>query len=223
MDHDDLARLLNELGSRLSAGHIEADIFIVGGSAMALAYDSRRSTSDIDAIVRPSDVVMAEASAMAMDLGLEKNWLSEGVIDKMHGLADDPDPIDWTELAPDLTVRVRIGSPEYLLAMKAMSDRRSETDRDDAAVLCNILGITREREVEEIVRTFWGKNPLGSQELFVEDIIERAETMRTEGVRAGLDDLGRPSSPPRGGRCGWWMPLAKRTCSQPRGHGGQHR
>jgi len=39
-----------------------ADVYIFGGAAMALAYDARRATRDIDAVFHPHGVVQAEAS-----------------------------------------------------------------------------------------------------------------------------------------------------------------
>lgn len=37
------------LGDRLAAKGVVADLYVFGGAAMALAYDARRSTRDIDA------------------------------------------------------------------------------------------------------------------------------------------------------------------------------
>lgn len=215
LDRGRIGELLRELGRRLEALGIRADIFVVGGSAMALAYDARRSTSDIDAIIHPSQPVLAEARRMADELGLAPNWLSDAVIDTIHGLRGDPDPIDWTELAPGSLVRVRIGSPEFLLAMKAMTTRRSTVDLEDAAFLCVLLGIVREEQVAEVVREYWGRVDVGSQELFFEDIVERASHLRT--------DTDRHVASSSSGRCGHWMPVARRSCTLPSGHAGQHR
>jgi len=44
---------------------------------MALAYDPRRATRDIDAIFKPHGVVVEEAQAVAEELGLPRWWLNE--------------------------------------------------------------------------------------------------------------------------------------------------
>jgi hypothetical protein len=44
---------------------------------MALAYDSRRATRDIDAVFQPHGIVLTEAAAVAKDLGLPPWWLNE--------------------------------------------------------------------------------------------------------------------------------------------------
>ncbi len=59
------AILLAELGERLVGRGIEAEIYVVGGAAMMLAYDRTRVTRDIDAVGVPQEEVDAEAAAMA--------------------------------------------------------------------------------------------------------------------------------------------------------------
>src|SRR5580704_11754007 len=56
---------------------VVADIFVVGGAAMALAYDATRVTRDIDATFVPHGVVIEEARRVADDLGLPYWWLNE--------------------------------------------------------------------------------------------------------------------------------------------------
>jgi hypothetical protein len=50
---------------------------VVGGAAMALAYDATRVTRDIDATFVPHGVVIDEARHVADDLGLPYWWLNE--------------------------------------------------------------------------------------------------------------------------------------------------
>jgi hypothetical protein len=54
-----------------------ADLFIVGGAAMALAYDANRVTRDVDATFVPHGVVLEEARNMADAMGLPPWWLIE--------------------------------------------------------------------------------------------------------------------------------------------------
>ena len=44
----ELERAFTNLGERLARRGVVADIFIVGGAAMALAYDAARVTRDVD-------------------------------------------------------------------------------------------------------------------------------------------------------------------------------
>jgi hypothetical protein len=56
---------------------VVADRYIFGDAAMALVYDARRATRDIDAVSQPHVVVLDEASAVAVELGLPTWWLKE--------------------------------------------------------------------------------------------------------------------------------------------------
>jgi len=47
---------------------VVADVFIVGGAAMALAYDATRVTRDVDSLFVPHGVVLEEARNVAQEL-----------------------------------------------------------------------------------------------------------------------------------------------------------
>jgi hypothetical protein len=65
----ELERAFTALGERLVRRGVVADIFIVGGAAMALAYDAARVTRDVDAMFKPHGIVHEEAMQVANDLG----------------------------------------------------------------------------------------------------------------------------------------------------------
>ncbi len=50
---------------------------VVGGAAIALAYDERRSTRDIDAVFVPKMHVYRAAARVAADRGLPVGWLND--------------------------------------------------------------------------------------------------------------------------------------------------
>ena len=49
----EMERAFTALGERLARRGVVADVFVVGGAAMALAYDATRVTRDIDATFVP--------------------------------------------------------------------------------------------------------------------------------------------------------------------------
>ena len=73
----DLERAFTALGERLARRDVVADVFVVGGAAMALAYDASRVTRDVDARFLPHGIVLEEARRVADDLGLPPWWLNE--------------------------------------------------------------------------------------------------------------------------------------------------
>jgi len=146
--------LLAELGERLVGRGIEAEIYVVGGAAMMLAYDRTRVTRDIDAVGVPQEVVDAEAAAMAADRrDLPADWLNARVLPLLPR-SIDADRIEVLG-APGITVNV--ASPRYLLAMKARSGR-SDRDLDDIWVLFQILGLTDVEHVWSICDEVWGED-----------------------------------------------------------------
>jgi hypothetical protein len=77
LDRATLTEALRRLGERLAYRGIVADLYVFGGAAMALAYDLRRSTRDVDALIQPHGAVLAEAESVALEMGLPRWWLNE--------------------------------------------------------------------------------------------------------------------------------------------------
>lgn len=89
MGRADLERAFTALGDRLGRRGVVADLFVVGGAAMALAYDATRVTRDVDALFVPHGVVVEESRAVADELGLPPWWLNEQASVYVSG-KDDP-------------------------------------------------------------------------------------------------------------------------------------
>ena len=77
LDRAGIEEAFRRLGDRLARRGVVADLYVLGGAAMALAYDSRRATRDVDALFKPHGIVVEEALAVAAELGLPRWWLNE--------------------------------------------------------------------------------------------------------------------------------------------------
>lgn len=77
LDRASIEEVFRRLGERLVRRGVVADLYVFGGAAMALAYDSRRATRDVDALFKPHGIVHEEALAVAAELGLPRWWLNE--------------------------------------------------------------------------------------------------------------------------------------------------
>lgn len=77
-DQSSLLEAFRVLYFELGRSAVRAQVFVVGGAAVALAYDERRATVDVDAVFAP----------VAEQLGLEEDWLNDGAKSFMPG----PDP-----------------------------------------------------------------------------------------------------------------------------------
>lgn len=151
---EEVKDLLRELARRLQTLGVAADIYLVGGAAIAVEYSSRRSTTDIDAVYQPEQTVNEVAHAMANDMGLDPKWLNNSAKAWMPNATDAEAAV--VPVADNLTLRV--ASPRFLLAMKMAAGR----DRDiyDIAVLCNVLGIQSAQEAAEIALELYGENSM---------------------------------------------------------------
>jgi Nucleotidyltransferase of unknown function (DUF6036) len=58
LDRKAIEAAFRRLGDRLARRGIVADIYVFGGAAMALTYNARRATHDIDAVFQPHGVVL---------------------------------------------------------------------------------------------------------------------------------------------------------------------
>ncbi|WP_139738368.1 DUF6036 family nucleotidyltransferase [Actinomyces wuliandei] len=130
-------RLLGLLGlveEGLARRGEHAVLFVVGGAAMALAYDAARSTRDVDALFRPAPVVREVVEEVAAREGLEADWVNDAAKGFLPG--DDPEARTVLEARHLL---VQVASPAYLLAMKIHSGR-GRRDMDDAVRLAVLTG-----------------------------------------------------------------------------------
>jgi hypothetical protein len=72
LDRAELERAFTAPGERLACRGVVADVFIVGGAAMAPAYDATRVTRDVDARFVQPGIVLEEARRVADGLGLPR-------------------------------------------------------------------------------------------------------------------------------------------------------
>lgn len=222
--------LLTELGADLHARGVRAELFIVGGAAMSLAYNTRRATRDVDAVFEPKIQIIEAAARVAARHGLPKNWLN----DAMKGFLPGNDPNQRAVLsAPGINVSVP--SPEYLLALKVAA-ARVDRDADDIRTLARMCGAKSADEVLRITeRIMGGRQPLLPktqflvQELFPpipspwESLKSRVARWAQQRAEANAARPPKPPTPPLfSGRCG--APTRNgRPCRKRRGSCPVHR
>ena len=79
MDRSQIDEALRELSEELDRQGVIARIYLVGGAAMVLAYESRFTTDDVDGSGYPTDAVLAAAQQIAERRGLQPDWLHDSV------------------------------------------------------------------------------------------------------------------------------------------------
>lgn len=164
---------------------------------MALAYDARRATVDVDAIFVPAAEVRNAAVRVAERLELEADWLNDGAKAFMPG----PDPAKIGVFEGD-HLSVAAASPRYPLAMKLLASRL-ERDRDDIRFLYDLCGFSTADEGLELVESTYPNSAIAPRvQLLLEEMfprhdkqIEQPKTLRRESPASNSDRPTRTRAP----------------------------
>jgi Nucleotidyltransferase of unknown function (DUF6036) len=176
-NRDQIIELLTELGRRLSAKGVAGRLYVVGGAAMALEFETRRATRDIDAIFHPPTTVADEAASMATDLGLSPGWLSAAAQAFVPLRDADPVSLDVEGL------QIALSSPANLLAMKMAAGRPQ--DVTDLVVLFRHLKIKSPQQAVDMAERIYGPDsvvlsePRESLLLLAESVLARVRAANT--------------------------------------------
>lgn len=164
MTRDEIVDALTDVGRVLDGRGLTGEVYLVGGAAIALAYDARRSTRDVDAVFEPKIAVYEAADQVARERGLPPGWLNDAV----KGFLAGPDP----EAASVLDVpglRAMAASARMLLALKVLAHRVGE-DEDDVRLLARELGLTRPEQVLAVAEQTFGDRLEPAARFFVEEL-----------------------------------------------------
>jgi hypothetical protein len=166
MDRKEIIAALTALAGELERRGTSAEMYVVGGAAIALAFDERRATRDIDAVFEPKNLVYEAAATVADRLDLPPGWLNDAV----KGFLESEDPA----AAPVLDLpglRVLAASPEILLALKVLAHRVGE-DEEDVRLLASELGLTSADQVLALAERTYGDRLGPAAQFFVEELFE---------------------------------------------------
>lgn len=172
MRRDEILRALAALGADLAERGLVADLYVVGGAAIALAYDERRATRDIDAVFVPKNEVYAAATRVAAALDLPDGWLNDAV----KGFLQGPD--NFPTMALDMPgLRCEVASAETILVLKCLAHRLGE-DEEDIALLAAQLHLSTADQVLDLVEQVGHPRLLTSQvELFVRAVMDDTDSL----------------------------------------------
>ncbi len=165
MDRAEIVDALTALAGALQARGVTGELYMVGGAAIAMCFDERRSTRDIDAVFEPKLLVYEAAAEIAERRRLPVGWLNDAV---KGFLVPDPEASPVLEL-PGL--RCLVASTRILLALKVLAHRIGE-DEDDVRLLARELGLTDAGTVLELASEVFGDRLDAGARFFVEQIFD---------------------------------------------------
>lgn len=138
---DEIIRYLEEINKQLACRNIHGEIILCGGAALALAYNARDATFDIDALYRPKDEIKEIIDTISCKNKLNSHWLNDDV---SMFFTENVTSSAYRSLS-NLTIKVV--DAKSLLAMKLISARPYTNDLHDSVTLMKTLNI---KEVEEL-------------------------------------------------------------------------
>lgn len=126
---------------------MRAELYVVGGSAMVLEYDSNRATRDVDCVITKGQHAVYQAvQTIAQEHGLPEDWLNEAAA-VTHLIPEDPDRDARTSFTGSNLI-VRTASPDRMIAMKIAASRA--VDIDDLHELLPQSNIKDGKEAKEL-------------------------------------------------------------------------
>lgn len=193
LDAAGITRLLEALDRELAARGTTADVYLVGGAAIALSFDATRTTRDLDAVFVPTSEVRAAAVAVAHVNGLAEDWLNDAV----KGFVPPGTDAHQRVVFESPHLRVAVAGAEHLLAMKVAA-ARVEQDREDLALLVHALGITTADQALDIARTCLGPGyPIPPRAMYLLEEIFQITNPTANPPEASPRQESKHDQPPR--------------------------
>lgn len=166
-DRTAIRGLFEELAIRLQRRGVRANIYVFGGAAMAMLFDDRRVTRDIDGVIlHGHGPLTEEVRDIARERGLPTKWMNEQAATYVARSTDQRQSIVFDH--PSLTVAA--ASVEHLLAMKLIAARAS--DAADIARLVRHMGVADVATAEQVLHTVFPDKVLTDRaRLLLEDVL----------------------------------------------------
>lgn len=156
-----------------------AEIAVFGGSAIALMFDFRDSTLDVDVMPISGDISLVKEISRqiaAEDDELPEDWLNDAVEIFKSDNCDYQLMGEFPPEKPD--IRVFTATPEYIFAMKVLAMRSSLEAHDvfDIWNLIDKIGISSHKEGKKLVEKYYPDRELPQRnDLILMDIFEEKE------------------------------------------------
>ena len=160
LTREDILSALQEIGRLAREEGVLVDIAIYRGSAIALEWQFRTRTRDVDVIIHGDSPFVRRASdTIASERGWPKDWLNDAV---KGFVSEHGEHRVYEEYIDDrqMGLRVFVPTAEYLLAMKCMAMRINDEEGHDVADIQHLiadLGIKTVDAVFAIVEKYYSR------------------------------------------------------------------
>ncbi len=176
MTKETIIKAFRRLSELLDKEDKQAEIYVVGGGAMILAYNARTITKDIDAIYSNKEIIYKISKEIAKEMNLDEHWINDAAKSFIPAKKDENSII----IIDEKNLKVMAASEEYMLAMKLLASRIE--DKPDIEFLLNKLNIKSATEALYIIRNLYPdkliqpKTQYVLEEIFSQKIEHNQET-----------------------------------------------
>lgn len=157
MQVEEIEKYLAELGQELQRLGLQHPfrVLLVGGAFMLTQVDSRRTTDDIDVLLKGVDdptttpdyrIFKTAARTVANRNGIPVTWVNDLIDDFLREVSIVPEGTLWRTYA---LLEVYVPPIDYILALKLFAAR--EKDYKDIARLCEQLQIHTRAHAQRVV------------------------------------------------------------------------
>ena len=147
----DIERLFARLNEELRATSVNGEVYLVGGAVMCLVFGARESTRDVDGYFVPTKKIREAAARVAVEAGLDQNWLNDGVKGYLSEKGSFSKHLELSNL------KVFCADAKYLLAMKCLAMRIGEEfqDLEDVRYLLRHIGLREYDEAVQVITKYY--------------------------------------------------------------------
>lgn len=191
-DRVDIRRLLERLDEKLADSGQYLEMYIAGGTALILRGIERRTTSDIDALLRTNnlDLLREIISQIAEEENVNPEWVNQHMKPWVPSNRDAGSaPLELDGFSEHL--RVEVAPVEVLIAMKMESYRGR--DMRDLQELCKQSGITDPHKLVEITQRMYGENDL-QLTVSAQDLLLQAREVTEESTNKFVPPTAAPAA-----------------------------
>lgn len=181
-DRNALHRLFDEVATELQTRNAHGNLYVIGGSALALAYDDTRTTHDVDARIEGDHgEVIRAIRTVSLRHGLPSTWINEQATPFMPRQSDDSATSVYQH--PNLTIKA--ASLDHLIAMKLNSNRASDLNDVQRLIERSPKPITAVH-LEQLVSALYGPDDINKNLALRIDSVELPEPPTIEPPGLGL-------------------------------------
>lgn len=157
MQDREIETYLAELGQKLLDLGVQHPIriLVIGGAFMLLQVKNRRTTDDIDIVLKDEESATASplyqtfraaVRAVAARNQLKDNWLNDVMADFLRDAGTIPEGTFWGRYG---MLEVFLPTKDYVLALKLLAGRQK--DKGDIFALCQQLKIQTREQAQRLI------------------------------------------------------------------------